>query len=278
MSTIRYKDMHAVKMGGPGGAEGEGVGGTDGRFEAIVSVFGNPDHWGDVVLPGAFTETLAQWKAKGDPIPVLYGHQMSDPRFNIGAVVDAAELEPGDARIPAWVDPWVKDHGGLWVAGQLDVGADATEIAVVTRRLMKLRRVTNFSYAYETLDSGWGTQDGADVYELRRLGIFEVSPCLVGCNGLTNLLDAKATNVLVQMAGMTPAEAEKLLSTTDSETCRKAIAILGEVMAARDGDATRGPLAKTEEPDGAKAEEPPTLGAESIRLFADLGLLELEVV
>ncbi|MFI1382100.1 hypothetical protein [Embleya sp. NPDC020886] len=34
--------------------------GGDGEFEALVSVLGNKDSHGDVVLPGAFADTLAE--------------------------------------------------------------------------------------------------------------------------------------------------------------------------------------------------------------------------
>lgn len=191
---MKYKSFYALKMDDmpmDDGSAGESKSTPDGQFEAIVSVFGNPDAWGDVVLPGAYTETLAEWQASGDPIPVLWSHRMDDPRFHIGVVLEAAELGPGDARVPDWCDQWVKDHGGLWVKGQIDTGADATEVAVVTRRLLVSRRVTQFSFCYNIQDAGWGTHDGRDVYELRRLDIFEVSPTLVGCNGLTELLGAK---------------------------------------------------------------------------------------
>lgn len=156
---------------------------ADGEFDAIVSVFGNVDSAGDVVLPGAFTETLAAWAASGDPIPVIWSHQWGDPDSHIGTVVEAKELLPGDPALPAEL----ADHGGLWVRSKLDDDGKAVKV----RRLLKGRRVRNFSFAYDVLESSWGKLDGADVYELRKLDLFEVGPCLIGVNRETQLIAAK---------------------------------------------------------------------------------------
>lgn len=75
------------------------VGTTDdedsGEFEALVSVFGNVDHYGEVVMPGAFKASLAQWKDRGDPIPVIWSHQWADPFSHLGIVKSAEETEKG---------------------------------------------------------------------------------------------------------------------------------------------------------------------------------------
>ena len=46
-------------------AAGPDDGLADGQFRAVVSVFGTKDSYGDKIMPGAFTETLADWAAKG---------------------------------------------------------------------------------------------------------------------------------------------------------------------------------------------------------------------
>jgi phage head maturation protease len=237
-------------------------------FEAIVSVFNNPDWYGDVVLPGAFAETLAEWKSSGDPIPVLWSHNMANPLFNIGMVLEADELEAGDPRLDAdWLDPFVKANGGLWVRGQLDQGAEASEIATAARRLLKARRVTQFSYAYDVVDGGWGQRGGEDVYELRTLKLYEVSPTQIGANDLTELLDAKAGS-----GAPTAERVAKLLSSLDKEELREAIALFGKALA--DNDGKESPPAKDEEPTEAKSEEP--AADESRRLLESLTFMELE--
>ena len=45
--------------------------GSSGELEGYVSVFGNLDRGGDVVLPGAFRKTLADWKGCSQPLPLI---------------------------------------------------------------------------------------------------------------------------------------------------------------------------------------------------------------
>ena len=58
-------------------------------------------------------------------------------------------------------------------------------------KLMKGKRISNFSFAYDILDASPAKADGADILELRELDLFEVGPCLVGVNRQTELLDIK---------------------------------------------------------------------------------------
>lgn len=163
-------------------APAEGAG-----FEAIVSVFNNKDYGGDVVRPGAFTDTIAAWKNAGDPIPVLWSHRMDDPNYNIGAVVDIEELAKGDPRIPAWANPWVQEHGGLWVKAELDEHGAAAQV----RHLLTKRRVTQFSFSYDVIEE---KQNQRGENELLKLWLHEVGPTPLGMNPLTTLVGAKATD------------------------------------------------------------------------------------
>lgn len=156
---------------------------AEGEFEAIVSVFGNVDSYGDVVTFGAFTDSLAKWADSGDPIPVIWSHQWGDPDAHIGEVVEAKELPPGDPALPEAL----VDLGGLWVRAKLDDDGTAAKV----RKLLKGRRVRNFSFAYDIVDAAWAKLDGRDVYELRKLDVLEVGPCLIGANRDTQLIAAK---------------------------------------------------------------------------------------
>ena len=51
----------------------------EGIFTGYVSVFGNVDAGGDIVVPGAFADSLAAWKAKGKLPPVLWQHRTGEP-------------------------------------------------------------------------------------------------------------------------------------------------------------------------------------------------------
>lgn len=156
-------------------AAGESDGLDPGQFTALVSVFGNEDSVGDVVMPGAFTKTLADWQAKGDPIPVIWSHDWSDPFSHIGHVVKAEETPDG-----------------LQVTGQIDLDNPKAEQVY---RLLKGRRVTQFSFAYDIEDAAPAEQDGNDVFQLKQLKLHEVGPTLIGANQETELLAAKAAGL-----------------------------------------------------------------------------------
>lgn len=174
---MKMKDAQIrVKAGPDDGLE-------EGQFEAYASVFGNKDSYGDVVVKGAFADTLETWM-KGDAVlPVLFGHNMQDPDFNIGAVLEAKE-----------------DEHGLWVKAQLDLDSPK---GLQTYRLIKGRRISQMSFAYDVLEGGWATRqkdaDGGDgddnqeeYYELRKLKLYEVSVVPIGANQETEILAAKA--------------------------------------------------------------------------------------
>lgn len=212
---MRTKDFTA-KVKAAGVADGL----AEGQFVAVVSVFNNEDSMGDVVRPGAFTESLAEWAAKGDPIPVIWSHRWGDPFAHIGTVIKATEtLE------------------GLEVTGQIDdLGENPTADQVY--RLLKGRRVTQFSFAYDEVESAWvKDQDNrwGGYWELRKLKLHEVGPCLVGANQETELLAAKA-------AGLARgAKAGRVLSQANYDTLAKAHESIGEVLAAATPEKSKTP-------------------------------------
>lgn len=164
---MQVKDFHArVKAAGTEQDLDEG------QYRALVSVFDVEDSTGDVVTPGAFTKTLNSWSERGDPIPIVWSHEWSDPYAHIGHVVEAAETDDG-----------------LVITGQLDL---ANPKAEQVYRLLKGRRVTQHSFAYDVVDGTKAERDGRSVHELRELSVYEVGPCLVGANQETALLEAKA--------------------------------------------------------------------------------------
>jgi HK97 family phage prohead protease len=177
-------------------AAGENEGTEDGVFEAIVATY-DLDSVGDKIVPGAFGETLAEWKGRGDPIPVLWSHMSQDPDYHIG-VVEEAEERPE----------------GLWVKARLDL--DEPKAAKVYK-LLKGRRVTQFSFAYDIEEGGTVEQkDGESYYELRKLKLYEVGPTLIGANQETELLDVKSGDGPIRIAIHNPAG-------VDVETVRKAV-------------------------------------------------------
>ncbi|MEV7212090.1 HK97 family phage prohead protease [Kitasatospora cineracea] len=204
----RTKECTArVKAAGPA----DGL--SEGQFVALVSVFNNEDSAGDVVVPGAFAQTLADWRAKGDPIPVIWSHDWGDPFAHVGVVLDARETPDG-----------------LEVTGQIE-DLDTNPTAAQVYRLLKGRRVTQFSFAYDVEEGAWveGTDEEGDWegwYELRRLKLYEVGPCLVGCNQATELLAAKAEQMVRGV------KAGRVLAQRHIDTLTAAHTAIGDVLAA----------------------------------------------
>lgn len=64
-----------------------------GTLEGYASIFGNVDHEGDVVMPGAFKRTVDHWNRSSQPMPLLADHEASTSGV-IGSIVSLRE----DAR------------------------------------------------------------------------------------------------------------------------------------------------------------------------------------
>lgn len=153
-------------------AEFKALDDSTGTFEAIVSVFGNVDKVNDRVVKGAFASSIKKWKESGDPIPVIWSHQWDDPDAHIGKTLEAEENDTG-----------------LYVKGQLDLD---DPFAAKVYKLLKERRVKEFSFAYDTIDEK-STKDG--INELLELDVIEVGPTLKGANPETQLIGAKGLAV-----------------------------------------------------------------------------------
>lgn len=146
---------------------------AEGEFIAYPSTFTRePDAYGDVVAPGAFLESIAAWQKSGDALPVLYGHRMDDPDMILGSVLDQGE-----------------DGHGWWIKGQFDLESPK---AAQVWRLVKGRRLTKLSFAYDTIDEGQvELEDGRKANELRRVRVYEASFVPVPANPDTSVVAVK---------------------------------------------------------------------------------------
>jgi uncharacterized protein len=232
----------------------------EGVFEAIVSVFGNVDSYGDRVMKGAFEKTLADWETSGDPIPVYWSHRMDDPDYNIGHVLEAKETPEG-----------------LWVKAQIDLeGPKAQQVY----RLLKGRRVTQFSFAYdvESYKIVKGADDETSVWELEQLKLYEVGPTPIGANQETELLAVKAAGHHAQRLAE-GVKAGRVLSAKNESELRTAHESIGRVLDALttedDSKASDSEPVKVDEPAGAKADEPMRTSSATARLHLDLATAEV---
>jgi len=174
----------------------EGV--EEGVFEAIVAAY-NVDSVGDRIVPGAFAKSLAEWKASGTPIPVLWSHKSDDPDYHIGEVLEAEERAEG-----------------LWVKARIDIDDPKSKSAKVYR-LLKGRRVTQFSFAYDELDARPAVKDASGaVKDLHELKVYEVGPCLIGANQSTSLVDVKTAQQAIKEQGRSVDELAAAMPTKDA--------------------------------------------------------------
>lgn len=232
---------------------GPDAGLAEGTFEAYASVFGNVDSYGDIVVPGAFADSLKEWGDGAGTLPVLWGHNMSDPDYNIGAVLEAVE-----------------DEHGLKVTASLDL--DAPKAAQVYR-LLKAGRVSQMSFAYDVLDGAPVEKDGGEAYELRKLKLYEVSVVPIGANQETEVLAVKTAAGAVA-AGIKEGRA---LSQKNVDALRGARDAIDEVLTASTGDSEKtsdNTADRNGEAQAGKSEADPGAAARR-RLDVELQLLAL---
>ena len=120
-----------------------------------------PDSYGDIIEPGAFTETLEKRKATGHPFPLCVNHDFSDV---VGACDSIEEKEKG---------PFVE-------ASLFDTGR-AQEV----RTWLKSGAIYQFSFAYDVLQRRDPTEEEkkAGVKNvLQKIELFEVSIVTVPAN------------------------------------------------------------------------------------------------
>jgi HK97 family phage prohead protease len=125
--------------------------GERGELDGFCATYGNVDRQGDVILPGAFTKSLAE---NGGKVKLLYQHSMATP-VGAGTLVDT----PTGLRIKAQ----------LVLA--VDMGREAWE-------LVKAGVIDSFSIGYDVVRSS--LKNG--VRQLEELKLWEVSLVTVPAN------------------------------------------------------------------------------------------------
>lgn len=149
-----------------------------GTVEAVVSVFGNVDSYGDRMVKGAFSRTLAEWQEKGDPIPFVWSHDWDNPESFIGSI------DPSSAQ---------ETDEGLVVRASIDLENPRARQAL---NLMRQRLVTQFSFGYIVRDSEVVSDDQyGRVREIKDVHLIEAGPTLLGANTETRLVEAASDRV-----------------------------------------------------------------------------------
>lgn len=214
-----------------------------GAVRAYASTFDRvPDSVGDVVAPGAFDKTIANWKASGKPIPLLWGHDTDDPFSNIGKATD-----------------YGTDERGLWFDADFD--AD-NEKAQYVRKLVKEGRVFQCSFAYAIKDAApVELESGEKANELRELDLFEISIVQIPANQNATVEEVKAMDAEIKSG--------KRNSAKDADELRKVASAANQII-----EVVNGLLADDEAPtadgdDEGEADEKAAEGQTSQAEFVD---------
>ena len=215
---------------------GPGDGLAEGEFLVYPSTFiQRADSYGDVVRPGAFADTIAQWKASGNTLPGLYGHRLDDPDFYVAGAIDMGE-----------------DEHGWWVRGAFDLESPK---GAQVYRLVKSKRLNQLSFAYDVTDEGVIVlADGTKANELRAVQVYEFSFVPLGANQDTSVVAVKAlADTLAEGV-----KAGRVLAQKHIDSLRDAQEAIGAVIAAAEADQEKAgghTPANDEEPPRAKSKE-----------------------
>lgn len=159
---MRKTARRAVKVENVTEIDGEG------KFSALVSVFGVLDSYREVVMPGAFKDSLA---ALGEnPLPILWNHQWGDLDAHLGSAVGRET-----------------DEGLV-----LDIEMDPEDAnAMKVYRLLRQKRIREFSiggfeWPEDVEQFLW--DDGEPAWKVHRFDLVETSVVLRGANAETRVL------------------------------------------------------------------------------------------
>jgi HK97 family phage prohead protease len=122
-----------------------------GAFEGIASPFGEIDAGRDIVMRGAFKNSLEQFKAKKRKVPMLWQHNTRQP---IGVYTSLKETETG-----------------LEVVGQCNMKVQAGQEC---HALMEQGALTGLSIGYDPIKTMWDEKQ--EVRSLIELDLWEISP------------------------------------------------------------------------------------------------------
>jgi len=122
-----------------------------GEFSGYGSVFGVKDSYSDIVMPGAFAKSLADWKSKGGMPALLWQHKTDEP---IGIFTKMEE-----------------DEHGLFVEGKLL--KDDDPMAKRAYAHLKAGSITGMSIGYSDVDYEYDKDKGA--FKLNEVKLWEVS-------------------------------------------------------------------------------------------------------
>lgn len=160
-----------------------------GLFRGYGAIFGIKDSHSDVIMPGAFTKTLAAGGRNRSGVAMLYQHDFRRP-------------------IGVW-NLLAEDRKGLKVEGQLAI---KTKDGGDTYELMKLGALKGLSIGYDAIIHEFDSKK--KIRYLKEVELWEISPVTFGANIKASVTAVKELKELIQRAG-TERELERALRESD---------------------------------------------------------------
>lgn len=143
----------------------------DGTIEGYASVFNLMDRGGDIVMPGAFKASLADWRKKKSMPAMLWQHNTDEP-------------------IGVWTG-FEEDERGLKATGEL-----ITEVpqGAIAHALLKRNAIKGLSIGYRTIDSDTDRATGAR--HIKKAELWEVSLVTFPLMPEANVTSVKGESVI----------------------------------------------------------------------------------
>lgn len=170
---------------------------NDGTFTGYGSVFGELDSYRDVVVKGAFLQTLQEdFAAKGRKVPMLWQHEPWTP---IGVYTEVKE-----------------DDYGLYVEGQCNMDVQQGREC---HSLMKQGALDGLSIGYTTRKYEWDQEEV--VRSLLNVKLYEISPVTFPAGDSARVVDVKSFEQFKTLsdvedtlrdAGFSPKEAKAFIA------------------------------------------------------------------
>lgn len=175
-------------------------GSETGTIEGYGSIYNVVDRGADIVLPGAFKKSLADWRKRKQMPPMLWQHDSWTP---VGIWTEIEE-----------------DEKGLKVKGQLVLDVPQ---AAQAHALMKAGVINSLSIGYETKEAAFDRQTG--VRSIKQADLWEVSLVTFPMNrdatisGVKGDFDPRAMEKALRDEGLSAREA-KIAVSVFAKSCR----------------------------------------------------------
>ena len=158
-----------------------------------------PDSYGDIIAPGAFTDTIKAREESGHPFPFCWNHDLDQI---IGTVDSIEDTEKGPLMTASFFN---------------------TQLAQEKREIVKSGCVYQFSFAYDVQEAGpVELENGVKANELRKLDLFEISIVPIPANQNAVMTEIKSEEPEVK--------AGRRNSKKDADAIREAITLLQGVL------------------------------------------------